>query len=38
MEKASSILVNEFRSGVLGQLTLEWPEMVAAEEKLLAQV
>lgn len=32
LEKVSAILVNEFRAGKLGRLTLETPDMVAAEE------
>jgi len=32
LEKVSSILVNEFRSGALGPITLETPEMIASEE------
>jgi ribosome biogenesis GTPase A len=37
LEKVSSILVNEFRSGKLGQITLETPGMVIAEEIIVAQ-
>ena len=37
LEKVSAILVNEFRSGKLGALTLETPEMISREEKILAQ-
>jgi ribosome biogenesis GTPase A len=37
LEKASTILVNEFRAGVLGPITLETPEMVMAEEKIVAE-
>jgi len=37
LEKVSSILVNEFRAGVLGRMTLESPDMVAEEERLVAQ-
>jgi ribosome biogenesis GTPase A len=37
LEKVSSILVNEFRSGKLGRITLETPEMIAAEEIIVAQ-
>ena len=36
-EKVSSILVNEFRAGTLGRITLETPDMVLAEEKIVAQ-
>jgi ribosome biogenesis GTPase A len=31
LEKVSSILVNEFRAGTLGHITLETPDMIAAE-------
>ena len=31
LEKASAILVNEFRAGMLGPITLETPEMIARE-------
>lgn len=37
LEKVSSILVKEFRSGKLGRITLETPDMVLAEEKIVAQ-
>jgi ribosome biogenesis GTPase A len=37
LEKASAILVNEFRAGMLGKITLEKPEMIAAEEIIVAQ-
>jgi ribosome biogenesis GTPase A len=37
LEKVSSILVNEFRAGKLGHITLETPDMVLAEEKIVAQ-
>ena len=37
LEKVSAILVNEFRSGVLGRITLETPAMVQAEEKVMAE-
>jgi ribosome biogenesis GTPase A len=37
LEKVSSILVNEFRAGKLGQLSLETPQMIAEEEKVVAQ-
>lgn len=37
LEKASTILVNEFRAGTLGRITLETPEMVLAEEKIVEQ-
>ena len=36
-EKVSSILVNEFRAGTLGNITLETPDMILAEEKIVAQ-
>ena len=32
LEKVSSILVNEFRTGKLGRITLETPSMIPAEE------
>jgi ribosome biogenesis GTPase A len=35
LEKVSSILVNELRSGTLGQITLETPEMIAPEEEIV---
>jgi len=37
LEKVSSILVNEFRAGTLGRITLETPEMILAEEKTVAR-
>lgn len=37
LEKVSSILVNEFRAGTLGRITLETPDMVLAEEKIVEQ-
>jgi len=37
LEKVSSILVNEFRAGKLGRITLETPDMILAEEKIVAQ-
>ena len=37
LEKVSSILVNEFRSGKLGQITLETPDMIIAEEIIVAE-
>ena len=37
LEKVSAILVNEFRAGKLGRITLETPEMALAEEKMVAQ-
>ncbi len=36
LEKVSSILVNEFRSGTLGRISLETPDMILAEEKAVA--
>ena len=33
LEKVSTILVNEFRAGMLGRITLETPTMIQAEEK-----
>jgi ribosome biogenesis GTPase A len=38
LEKVSSILVNEFRAGMLGRITLETPDMILAEEKIVAQI
>ena len=32
LEKASAILINEFRAGALGRISLETPEMIQAEE------
>ena len=37
LEKVSSILVNEFRAGKLGRITLETPDMILTEEKIVAQ-
>jgi len=37
LEKASAILVNEFRAGMLGAISLETPEMILAEEEIVAQ-
>lgn len=37
LEKASAILVNEFRAGMLGGITLETPEMIEAEEVVITQ-
>lgn len=37
LEKASAILVNEFRAGMLGGITLETPEMIQEEEVIIAQ-
>ena len=37
LEKVSSILVNEFRAGTLGRITLETPDMIEAEEKIVAK-
>jgi len=37
LEKASAILVNEFRAGMLGAITLETPDMILAEEVIIAQ-
>ena len=37
LEKVSAIFVNEFRAGKLGRITLETPEMVAAEEIIVAK-
>ena len=35
LEKASAILVNEFRAGMLGPITLETPEMILAEDEII---
>ena len=35
--RMSEILINELRSGTLGRITLETPEMMAAEEKVVAE-
>lgn len=37
LEKASAILVNEFRAGMLGAITLETPDMILKEELVVAQ-
>ena len=37
LEKVSTILLNEFRAGILGPITLETPEMIAGEERTVAQ-
>lgn len=37
LEKASAILVNEFRAGMLGGITLETPEMIEAEEVVITR-
>ena len=37
LEKISSILVSEFRGGKLGRITLETPDMIAAEEKIVTR-
>ncbi|MEP4148602.1 MAG: ribosome biogenesis GTPase YlqF [Halioglobus sp.] len=37
LEKVSSILVNEFRSGMLGRISLETIAMIEHEEKVLAK-
>tara|TARA_R110001592_G_scaffold363371_1_gene685448 strand:+ start:49098 stop:49967 length:870 start_codon:yes stop_codon:yes gene_type:complete len=37
LEKVSTILVNEFRAGMLGQITLETTAMIQAEEKAMAE-
>ena len=37
LHKASEILVNEFRAGFLGRISLETPEMVSAEIVLAAE-
>ena len=37
LEKASAILVNEFRAGMLGAITLETPDMIQKEEVIIAQ-
>ncbi len=36
LEKASAILVNEFRAGMLGAITLETPDMILEEELVVA--
>tara|TARA_B110000503_G_scaffold34839_1_gene56813 strand:+ start:14317 stop:15210 length:894 start_codon:yes stop_codon:yes gene_type:complete len=37
MEKVSSILINEYRAGMLGNITLETPAMVSVEKKIIAE-
>ena len=37
LEKASAILVNEFRAGLLGSITLETPDMMVEEEQVVTQ-
>jgi len=37
LEKVSAILVNEFRAGMLGRITLETVAMIQAEEKIMAE-
>lgn len=37
LEKVSTIVVNEFRAGVLGRITLETPQMIQAEERAMAE-
>ena len=37
LEKVSTILVNEFRAGMLGCITLETTAMIQAEEKIMAE-
>jgi ribosome biogenesis GTPase A len=37
LEKASTILLNEFRAGTLGPVTLETPDMINEEEKIVAK-
>ena len=37
LEKVSSILINEYRAGMLGNITLETPAMVSVEEKIVAE-
>lgn len=37
LEKASTILVKEFRAGMLGPITLETPAMIQAEEIVVAE-
>jgi len=38
LHKICEVLINEFRSGKLGRVSLETPDMVAAEEVLMAAV
>ena len=37
LEKASGILINDYRSGTLGRITLETPELRAARLRAVAQ-
>ena len=37
LQKVSTILVNEFRAGTLGRITLETTEMIQAEELMMAE-
>ena len=37
LEKASAILVNEFRAGMLGPITLETPDMILKEDVIIEQ-
>ena len=37
LEKVSTILLNEFRAGMLGRISLETPAMIEAEEKVIAK-
>jgi ribosome biogenesis GTPase A len=37
LEKASAILVNEFRAGMLGAITLETPDMILEEDVIISQ-
>lgn len=37
LEKVSAILITEFRAGKLGRITLETPDMILAEEKIVAK-
>ena len=36
LNKVSTILINEFRAGTLGRITLESPEMIEREEEIVA--
>ena len=38
LEKASAILVNEFRAGMLGPITLETPSMILKEDVIVAEL
>ena len=38
LEKASAILVNEFRAGMLGPITLETPSMILNEDVIVAEL